>query len=554
MDIRTSNSAADGPISLQSVRGWALRFGIDPLLLAKLENDALEHSVACLIDALRREFPDAVKRRRRADTDTLSIGSLDFDVARSGPFTPAPLIPGVLWLKFGRQARLTELLLELLPASMSSLLPPDQLRALKSDFANSVANLLLNRLLYWRRDPLAGCPEPAWQGHTYYPFPALRTDVSIEDVAGCSHLSEHPVSIPIYETAGLEICRSDGRVASSWDSNWLGAELSNRAIPIHPWHARRSRIIAELCRDSFLRPTPQHLPAYPLSSERTCRLTSTSYELKLALDVTLTGEHRLLYPQNVENAVAVSAFVGAMCKAFPQARLGVQPDIASVRHKAKGLAPYLSVIVRAPVPSSTEFAHLPALNIWSGPNLWKGLIGCYGARTATAFFRRYSCAVIRGPLIAWVRWGIGTEPHLQNSFVTFVDGQPWGLVVRDLDSTILDRAIAGPFLRSAEIDVSPATWESMPPAQHGRDRLAHALFHGHLSTVGGMLVRHGLAQPQSLVRAMEAAKLDIERDLSTSERKEAAAVWTAARAVKRSLKMRLERSMTMDFAEHGRFR
>jgi hypothetical protein len=48
-----------------------------------------------------------------------------------------------------------------------------------ADFNNSFANLVLNRLIAQRLDARARAIEPVYEGHHYYPFPALRLGPSL---------------------------------------------------------------------------------------------------------------------------------------------------------------------------------------------------------------------------------------------------------------------------------------------------------------------------------------------------------------------------------------
>ena len=75
--------------------------------------------------------------------------------------------------------------------------------ALRSDFENSVANVVLNRLIGAALGPKARALEPAYQGHQYYPFPALRIGPSLSQVLACSHLCEKPVALPLLDVGCL---------------------------------------------------------------------------------------------------------------------------------------------------------------------------------------------------------------------------------------------------------------------------------------------------------------------------------------------------------------
>jgi len=46
--------------------------------------------------------------------------------------------------------------------------------------------------------------------------------------------------------------------------------------------------------------------------------------------------------------------------------------------------------------------------------------------------------LMRGMVHFYARWGMAFEPHLQNVYVALRDGMPSRMILRDLDSTILD--------------------------------------------------------------------------------------------------------------------
>ena len=55
-----------------------------------------------------------------------------------------------------------------------------------ADFDNSFANLVMNRLIAEGLDAGAQAIEPVYEGHHYYPFPALRLGPSLRQVVECS--------------------------------------------------------------------------------------------------------------------------------------------------------------------------------------------------------------------------------------------------------------------------------------------------------------------------------------------------------------------------------
>jgi siderophore synthetase component len=103
----------------------------------------------------------------------------------------------------------------------------------------------------------------------------------------------------------------------------------------------------------------------------------------------------------------------------------------------------------------------------------------------------------------YARWGMAFEPHLQNVYVALRDGMPSRVILRDLDSTILDPVRIRPVARANGVRLAPGTWQHMPDFATGGRRLAHAMMYGHLGEVMSYLVR---AAPVDLARLTAAVE------------------------------------------------
>jgi siderophore synthetase component len=99
---------------------------------------------------------------------------------------------------------------------------------------------------------------------------------------------------------------------------------------------------------------------------------------------------------------------------------------------------------------------------------------------------------MRGMVEFYARWGMAFEPHLQNVYVALRDGTPSRIILRDLDSTILDASRIRPVARANGIQLARGTWEHMPDFAYGGRRMAHAMMYGHLGQVMSYLA--GAAQ------------------------------------------------------------
>lgn len=370
---------------------------------------------------------------------------------------------------------------------------------LRADFHNSFANLVLNRLLAQRRGIGPPALEPTYQGHQTYPFPGLRVGPSLEAVVACSHLNDAPISLLAVEVAELaQIARpgeDSARILAEMLGSALPAELASElsgaaVLLIHPWQLSLSTGLKALLQIGKARLLDFDIPAIPLASQRTCRILASGYDIKLPVDAALTGEYRLLYRLNCENAVAVSSALRTLVeREGMSAYFSGQYDIASVFHPLPALSPTLSAIVREPVPGYGVDC-IPAINLWSGPRLARRYL--QEPAQAEAFFRRYCRALLEGPLRLMLHHGLATEPHLQNALIGFDDlGMPARLVIRDIDATVIDQARWANRKRTpAEPDFSPDTWSHMPDFSEGCKRTMYALHFGHLGTVIDAVASH----------------------------------------------------------------
>jgi siderophore synthetase component len=274
-------------------------------------------------------------------------------------------------------------------------------------------------------------------------------------------------------------------------------------IPLHPWQLELSPVVRELLKRRWIAVLDQHLEAIPLASQRTCRILRSGFDVKLPMAVTLTGEDRLLYPLNRANATAFSSLARILLRESGESNVGFQYDVASIAHADPLVGMHLAMIVRAPVrPRSSEIV-VPALNLWCGPRQARTLLDLRDREHAHAFFRVY-CRVLMGGMVDfYVRGGMAFEPHLQNVYVALRGGMPSRMILRDLDSTILDPLRVRPLARANGVRLARGTWEHMPDYAYGGRRLAHAMMYGHLGAVMSYLTKAAQTDLAKLSNAVE---------------------------------------------------
>ena len=147
------------------------------------------------------------------------------------------------------------------------------------------------------------------------------------------------------------------------------------------------------------------------------------------------------------------------------------------------------MIVRAPVRPHAGEIVVPALNLWCGPRQARTLLDLRDPESANAFFRVYCRVLMHGVVDFYARWGMAFEPHLQNVYVALRDGVPSRMILRDLDSTILDPVRIRPVARANGVRLARGTWKHMPDFTTGGRRLAHAMMYGHLGEVMSYLAQ-----------------------------------------------------------------
>jgi siderophore synthetase component len=274
-------------------------------------------------------------------------------------------------------------------------------------------------------------------------------------------------------------------------------------IPLHPWQLELSPVVRELLKRRWITVLDRRLEAIPLASQRTCRILRSGFDVKLPIAVTLTAEYRLLYPLNRANATAFSSLARTLLRASGESTLDFQCDVASIAHAEPFIGSHLAVIVRAPVcPRAAEIV-VPALNLWCGPQQARTLLDLRRREHIYAFFRVYCRVLMRGVVDFYARWGMAFEPHLQNVYVALREGIPSRIILRDLDSTILDPLRIRPVARANRVRLAPGTWKHMPDFATGGRRLAHAITYGHLGQVMWCLARTARADLARLSAAVE---------------------------------------------------
>jgi siderophore synthetase component len=200
------------------------------------------------------------------------------------------------------------------------------------------------------------------------------------------------------------------------------------------------------------------------------------------------------------------------------------------------------------VPQRPDDTVVPALNLWSRRSGAHTLLNLRGPAQVYEFFRAYCRVLMRGPIEFYARWGMAFEPHLQNVHIALRGGEPSRIVLRDLDSTILDAARVRPALRKHGLAVAAGTWRHMPSIETGGRRLTQAMLYGHLGPVMSYLVCRARVDLAKLAGAVDDTWDELIADASSpSVRRAMCELRATSNTVKAALHTRLARSARFAF-------
>jgi siderophore synthetase component len=545
-------------VSLRAVRRWAGERGITRATFARAYDDALLVAVSRLLEAIHREghAPHSTLREDARGRWFLDVGrppTLQAPVTGPLPFGRFGVtgFPSTIGADGRRTVRTPGAFLSALRRGLEG---SDIIRhygRLVVDFHNSFANLVLNRLLGERLDADAPAIEPVYEGHHYYPLPALRIGPTVANVVECSNLCREAIDLRMAVVHPGRFASVDFADQRACFEAWANIPLPSDpgvVIPLHPWQISLSPIVGALLERGWIAILDARLKAVPLASQRTCRIVGTGFDVKLPIDATLTAEHRLLYPINRANAPTVSALARRVLEASGERTLDFQRDVATMAHADSRIAPHLSVIVRSPVPQRAGEVVIPALNLWSELRRADTLASVHDSQLAYGFFRAYCRVLMKGPVEFCTRWGLAFEPHLQNVSIAFRDGMPVRMVLRDLDGTILDPVRIRPLVQVHRLRLASATWRHMPRFEVGGQRLVHAMLYGHLGAVMSYLVRSVRADLGTLLAAVAEVWSELIAEASSAAcRRSVRELRAQSHAVKGMLRTRLERSTRIAF-------
>jgi siderophore synthetase component len=275
----------------------------------------------------------------------------------------------------------------------------------------------------------------ATEGHNLHPCGRTRLGWSVPDVLA------YDLESPGTEVAFVEVHRD----------LYVGADTGPEqyvTTMAHPWQlAQLRQRHPGLFAEGRLRELDDAVPAAPTASLRTLLLppglsTDDTRYVKLSLDILVTSTRRSISIASTQNGPVLSRRLSELLAddgvlllaelAGSATRLpGSDRDLSAITRR--GLAGRLAPD-EIPIPGSALTARSPA----GSSSIVDELLARYAAArsiapapAATGFLEAYARLLLPPLLRLAARHGIGLEAHLQNCVITFVDGTPHRLVVRD---------------------------------------------------------------------------------------------------------------------------
>jgi siderophore synthetase component len=265
-------------------------------------------------------------------------------------------------------------------------------------------------------------------------------------------------------------------------------------LPVHPWQfelAGGSRALAVALRRGEVLDLGASGPAVvPTASVRTVYHPGVRAFLKLSLSVRITNCVRRNAGYELVGAVALTRLLrpvaADLADRFPGFVLLPEPAYRGVARP--GLLDTFGVIVRDGLAGHLDPGVTPLLAAALADEHGALLPAVLGGRDPLDWWDRYVGLLLPPVLEAYVRYGVVTEPHLQNVVVgVAADGSPAQLFLRDLEGVkVLPHRLAA--WREAAPGVLPEEVAAQVGYDPGRgfDRVVYCLLVSHL---GELLAR-----------------------------------------------------------------
>ncbi len=336
-------------------------------------------------------------------------------------------------------------------------------------------------------DSLAISETLCLQGHNLHPCARTRTKIEVPYLLQASaELGARPrlrlVSVR-EELMGYEGVHPNQLARELFPG--LEPEQGRIYLPLHSWQAERilPQIYAQELECGDLRLEPQELDGRATAAFRTV-IVNDRWMIKSSVGSQMTSTTRCISHQTALNGPRISDLLERVRQQLGSFEILAEPCGVHFRSSLEAKSRNLTCLYRQSLPTLLN----PGEVACSGASLSTVLgeiLDDFGG-TPDQFFEHYAELVVTPHLELFARYGIAMEAHLQNCVITFRDGIPQRLFLRDWGGL---RIVAERLKASGlEVKLEPDSLTEASSLESARDKLSYCLFRAHLEEVVERLV------------------------------------------------------------------
>ncbi|WP_426701706.1 IucA/IucC family protein [Rhodanobacter sp. Col0626] len=305
-------------------------------------------------------------------------------------------------------------------------------------------------------DTLIDAEQSMLWGHALHPTPKSREGVPLDQVLACSPETRSAFALYWFRV-DPRLRQHFGRDTGDTLTRLAGAD---DLYPCHPWEVERvlaHPLLQRARAAGLIEPLGMHGEAlWPTSSVRTMYHPRLDYFLKLSIHVRLTNCVRKNAWYELESAVALTELLTPVWRELalqaPGFEILGEPAASTLDFGAlsidteavRDLGESFGMLYRETIPALQRERYHPQVAgalFTTDPHGHR--VACPGLRhdgTGHAlehWFASYAGLLVDGVLLAFFKYGVVLEPHLQNTVIGFDRGLPTRLWIRDLEGTKL---------------------------------------------------------------------------------------------------------------------
>jgi siderophore synthetase component len=301
-----------------------------------------------------------------------------------------------------------------------------------------------------------------WSGHNIYPFPKIIDELMIDEKEIYITREVNNLSVAIIKKNLIVFNSLRYKSYNNFLEKrfpYLLKQIKKRIslkddetiIPIHAFQLNHDPFLKRLENKKKIQMITLPYKHFLLTSTRTIYALNDNICIKLPINIHITSDKRLIFQSYSHNAPIFAQIIKDIIAKEESIRSTflIAEDIASVRIDDYYMAKHLCAIFREPalINKNTYPANylFEICNLKNNKRVLQELFHHKlgnKKELLNAFFEKYIKVIIQAPLILHVKYGIGTEPHLQNSFIMFDDNfMPIKLILRDIDGININMSV-----------------------------------------------------------------------------------------------------------------